>query len=59
MRRSTERMLTTHTGSLPRPDDLVQMRYAEENGERQDLAAFEARVRSATAGARIASQLPW
>jgi len=25
MRRSTERILTTHTGSLPRPDDLIPM----------------------------------
>ena len=27
--RSTERFLTTHTGSLPRPDDLIQMIYAK------------------------------
>ena len=25
MQRSTDRILTTHTGSLPRPDDLVAM----------------------------------
>src|SRR3989442_13638170 len=49
MKRSTERILTTHTGSLPRPDDLVTMLYAKERGELRDQAAFEARVRTATA----------
>ena len=42
MKRSTERFLTTHTGSLPRPDDLVRVIYAKEEGvpvERQALAA--------------------
>src|SRR5438477_13064809 len=32
MRRSTDRILTTHTGSLPRPDDMVEMLYAAEEG---------------------------
>jgi 5-methyltetrahydropteroyltriglutamate--homocysteine methyltransferase len=49
MKRSTERILTTHTGSLPRPDDLVTMLYAKDKGELQDQAAFAARVREATA----------
>ena len=49
MKRSTERILTTHTGSLPRPDDLVTMLHAKDRGELQDQAAFEARVRTATA----------
>ncbi len=49
MRRSTERILTTHTGSLPRPDDLVPMLYAKESGELRDEAAFEARVQTAVA----------
>lgn len=49
MKRSTERILTTHTGSLPRPDDLLTMLYAKEKGELQDQAAFEARVRAAVA----------
>jgi 5-methyltetrahydropteroyltriglutamate--homocysteine methyltransferase len=39
MRRSTERILTTHTGSLPRPDDLLQAMGASEAGTRTDLAA--------------------
>jgi 5-methyltetrahydropteroyltriglutamate--homocysteine methyltransferase len=49
MKRSTDRILTTHTGSLPRPDDLVTMLYARDKGELQDPAAFAARVREATA----------
>ena len=47
MKRSIERILTTHTGSLPRPGDLTTMLYAQERGELQDQAAFEARVRTA------------
>jgi len=49
MKRSTERILTTHTGSLPRPDDLVTMLYARDKGELQDQAAFEVRVKTAVA----------
>jgi len=49
MRRSTERFLTTHTGSLPRPDDLVRMMYAKEEGIPVERAAIAARVRTAVA----------
>ncbi len=49
MKRSTDRILTTHTGSLPRPDDLTDLLYAKEAGEPGDRAAFEARVRAAVA----------
>jgi 5-methyltetrahydropteroyltriglutamate--homocysteine methyltransferase len=49
MKQSTERILTTHTGSLPRPDDLLTLLYAKEAGEVQDQAAFAARVRTAVA----------
>ena len=49
MKQSTERILTTHTGSLPRPDDLLTMLYAKERGEAQDQGAFEARVQAAVA----------
>src|SRR5713101_4119793 len=47
MKRSTERFLTTHTGSLPRPEDLVRMMYAKEEGVPVDPAALGARIRSA------------
>ena len=49
MIRSAERFLTTHTGSLPRPDDLVRIMYAKEEGIPVDGAALAARIRSAVA----------
>jgi 5-methyltetrahydropteroyltriglutamate--homocysteine methyltransferase len=49
MKRSTERFLTTHTGSLPRPDDLIRTMYAKEEGVPVDRDALGARVRSAVA----------
>lgn len=51
MKRSTERFLTTHTGSLPRPEDLIKMMYAREEGVPVDAAALAARIRSAVAEA--------
>lgn len=47
MLRSTERFLTTHTGSLPRPEDLVRMMFAKEEGVPIDREALEARIRLA------------
>ena len=47
MHRSTRRILTTHTGSLPRPGDLVAMLNAKELGEPYDAEAFAARVERA------------
>jgi 5-methyltetrahydropteroyltriglutamate--homocysteine methyltransferase len=44
MKRSTDRILTTHTGSLPRPTDLVALLNAKELGEAYDRAAHAARV---------------
>src|SRR4051812_42933724 len=49
MKRSTDRFLTTHTGSLPRPDDLIRMMYAKEEGVPVDPAALSARVGAAVA----------
>jgi len=49
MKRSAERFLTTHTGSLPRPDDLIRMMYAKEEGVPVDRAALAQRVREAVA----------
>jgi len=49
MLRSTDRILTTHTGSLPRPADLIEMIRVREQGNREDEAAFHARVREAVA----------
>jgi 5-methyltetrahydropteroyltriglutamate--homocysteine methyltransferase len=47
VKRSSERFLTTHTGSLPRPEDLVRMMYAKEEGVPVDPRALGARIRSA------------
>jgi 5-methyltetrahydropteroyltriglutamate--homocysteine methyltransferase len=49
MQRSTDRFLTTHTGSLPRPEDLIKTMYAKEEGVPVDPEALAARVRSAVA----------
>jgi 5-methyltetrahydropteroyltriglutamate--homocysteine methyltransferase len=49
MLRSTDRIVTTHTGSLPRPADLIEMIRAREQGNGGDEAAFQARVREAVA----------
>ncbi len=49
MKRSSERFLTTHTGSLPRPDDLIRTMYAKEEGVPVDGAALGRRVREAVA----------
>ena len=49
MRRSTVRFLTTHTGSLPRAEDLVRTMFAKEEGVPVDPAALKARIRLAVA----------
>jgi 5-methyltetrahydropteroyltriglutamate--homocysteine methyltransferase len=49
MRRSTDRILTTHTGSLPRPADLLEELMRRDRGEPVDTAALDARVREAVA----------
>jgi len=50
MKRSTERILTTHAGSLARPDDLRDMLTAKDDGRPYDAAAFAALVRDAVGG---------
>jgi 5-methyltetrahydropteroyltriglutamate--homocysteine methyltransferase len=47
MQRSTERILTTHAGSLPRPRDLLGLVRSRARGEHVDEAAFQARLRQA------------
>ena len=49
MIRSTDRFLTTQAGSLPRPDDLIRMMYAKEEGVPVEREALAARVRAAVA----------
>ena len=49
MKRSTARILTTHTGSLPRPEDLIRTMFAKEEGVPVDAGALAARIRTAVA----------
>src|SRR5262249_32874254 len=51
MKRSTERILVTHAGTLPRPADLMEMLVAKNEGQTYDQVAYTKRVRSAVAGA--------
>ena len=41
---STDRIMTTHAGSLPRPQDLREMVFAKARGEAVDSAALERRL---------------
>lgn len=47
MKRGTQRVLTTHTGSLPRPADLVAILNAKELNSSYDQAAYDERIRRA------------
>src|SRR5262249_57728842 len=49
MKRSTEKILTTHVGSLPRPADLLDVVQAKEQGKPVDEKAHAARLRGAVA----------
>jgi len=50
MRRSDDRILTSHAGSLPRPDDLIDANRDREAGTATDERAFQARLAGAVAG---------
>ncbi len=49
MKRSSDRILTTHVGSLPRPADLLDMMKVKLAGSAYDHDAYDARVRRAVA----------
>jgi 5-methyltetrahydropteroyltriglutamate--homocysteine methyltransferase len=49
MPRSTDRIVTTHAGSLPRPDDVVEMIWAGIEGQPTDEQALEERLDTAVA----------
>ena len=42
MRLSRERILTTHVGSMPRPQEVVDMLFAEDRGDDVDRMAYNA-----------------
>jgi 5-methyltetrahydropteroyltriglutamate--homocysteine methyltransferase len=47
MNASADRILTTHVGSLPRPQDVVDLLFAQDRGEAYDRARFEDTMRRA------------
>ena len=49
MRDSRDRILTSHAGSLPRPDALVEANRARESGGPLDEPSFQGQLRSAVA----------
>jgi 5-methyltetrahydropteroyltriglutamate--homocysteine methyltransferase len=49
MKRSTERILTSHTGSLPRPPELLALLKSREEGKRVEARIFDDAVRRAVA----------
>jgi 5-methyltetrahydropteroyltriglutamate--homocysteine methyltransferase len=46
---STNRILTTHAGSLPRPPDVGEMVFARANGSPYDPTKLEERLKAAVA----------
>jgi 5-methyltetrahydropteroyltriglutamate--homocysteine methyltransferase len=49
MKRSSDRILTTHTGSLPRPHDVVELLIESEKNPGKKLDGFDAAVTRAVA----------
>ena len=49
MKKSKDRILTTHVGSLPRPADLVELLKKRQAGEPYDAKLFDQRIREAVA----------
>ncbi|MEE2760206.1 MAG: epoxyalkane--coenzyme M transferase [Pseudomonadota bacterium] len=56
MKLSTERILTTHVGSLPRPDDLVEILGRKDRGEPVDEVALHQRT-AAVVAESVAAQV--
>jgi len=56
MRVSQDRILTSHVGSLPRPQDLLDLLEAKETGETIDTAVVQARIQTAISDV-VAAQL--
>jgi 5-methyltetrahydropteroyltriglutamate--homocysteine methyltransferase len=49
VRTSTDRILTSHAGSLPRPDDLIEANRAREMGQATGEDEFQRKLRAAVA----------
>ena len=46
MKHSRDHILTSHAGSLPRPDDVIEANRARESGQASDERRFQAQLRS-------------
>ena len=55
MKRSADRILTTHCGSLARPKDLLDLLKAKVKGENYDESTLAERTRRPATGSRS----PW
>ena len=49
MKRSTDRILTTHVGSMPRPQNVVDMLFAQDNDELESQVGFDDTMQQAVA----------
>lgn len=47
MKKSVDRILTTHVGSLPRPDDLIELMFAKGEGDAVDKQLLEEKTQAA------------
>jgi 5-methyltetrahydropteroyltriglutamate--homocysteine methyltransferase len=47
MRRSRDRIITSHAGSLPRPDDFIELTRALQDGESTEQTTYHARLAAA------------
>src|ERR1700738_1599520 len=50
MKTSIDHILTSHAGSLPRPDELIEANRAREAGDASDEHLFQERLRAAVRG---------
>jgi 5-methyltetrahydropteroyltriglutamate--homocysteine methyltransferase len=50
MQRSTDRILTTHVGSLPRPQEVVDLLFTQDRGEAYDQKVFDETMSRQVAG---------
>jgi 5-methyltetrahydropteroyltriglutamate--homocysteine methyltransferase len=58
VKRSSERVLTTHMGGLPRADVLTDLATAKDMGQPYDRYAYRARVQDGVQEA-VKQQLAW
>ena len=49
MKHSRDHILTSHAGSLPRPDDVIEANRARESGQASDERRFQAQLHSSVA----------